>query len=379
MELSEPKDPRTRKNPRTFIPAGGARRGLFFVFRLVQTARVDWKRAGLFLLLSRLVCGVPALQAAQSSRPLVISYLISPEPDSIADYPDEVGSSNMPSSHRWNWRVYDPQSKRDTLFLKLRFVPWNLRWDPLFTQAEFVYGKRIVRVKWRMGERIEEIARIPSDSCLCDFWHDDTGGLHLVTQREVPVNVDGRLFTANVGTRWDYDHALRTWHVAVIDSAAGGHYGECVITARMMRGAKARPIVRVGALLESMRVDPERATKLSDDTHGSKQSVEWLWLPSVRDSMVGLEMGGGFGDSFHGEEPVIWVDRRHGKRKTIYPIGSSGDLSAGQIGFAERRGKLLIASEYNGGYPAVFDMTTGIALLRVSQNSARAVWVPAPR
>ena len=77
-------------------------------------------------------------------------------------------------------------------------------------------------------------------------------------------------------------------------------------------------------------------------------------------------------------EPITWVDKRRGLRRTVCPRGGTHDDASGQVAFAQRRGFLLVAAEYSGSFPIVADMRTGRVVFRVSRPSARAVWVPAP-
>lgn len=342
--------------------------------------RVNSRYWGVILVLTCLVWDAHVPQAAPSSSRLVVSYLVSPEPDSIAGDPGEGNPTNIQPAHAWDWRIYDPLTKRDTLFLKLRFFPMNLRWDSLYTIAEFVYGNKIARVRWAMGAQIQELAQVPTDSCLCDFWHDALGGLHLVAQREAPATYEGRPYIANVGTRWDYEQSRGAWRVTEVDSGAGGHYGECYVTAKLRRGAAQVFSWPVAALLDSMGLDLRRARTLSQDTHGNYQADSWLWVPSVVDTTQGLEMGEGEGDFVHAFSPVLWVDRRTNRRRTIYPVQwPTAAASGNQVCFMERVGMVLVAGEFDGANPVVADMKTGRTLLKITQNSARAVWVPAPR
>lgn len=306
----------------------------------------------------------------------VVSYLVSAGPDSDAWAPSEEGPNAVMPPHPWEWRIYDPLSGSDRLFLKLRSFPVGIRWDSTFASAEFILGKRIARVRWKMGEPVQELADLPSDSSLCDFWMDASGGWHVVTQREVEKSLpDGRQYVANVGTRWDLPRSSARWHAAVVDSQAGGHYGECYVTPRLQDGSPPPKTIRVGSLVYGMSLDHLRVSVLSQKSY-DEGGEEWVWVASSTDSTLGLEMGAGFGDSYHALEPVIWVDRRRSRRTEVYPSGRS---DSGQVAFEERKGLVLIVSEYDGGYPVVADMRSGQVLFRVDRASARAVWVPIPR
>jgi hypothetical protein len=129
-----------------------------------------------------------------------------------------------------------------------------------------------------------------------------------------------------------------------------------------------------------MGFDLRRATTMSQDTHGNDQAESWVWVPSIIDTSKGLEMAMVEADGVHAASPVLWIDRRSHRRRVVYPLKWPSDAASGsQICFMERGGKVLIASEFEGANPVVADMGTGRTLFKVMQNSARAVWVPAPR
>lgn len=310
----------------------------------------------------------------------VISYLVSADADSNDWTPLEAGPINVMPRHRWEWRIYDPFRGSDRLLLSLPSFPWGIRWDSSYAAVEFVVGDRIARARWAYGTRVELVARLPSDSSLCDFWRDDAGGWHVVTQREALQHLpDGRALAAYIGTRWDQTGPTGTWRAAVVDSQAAGHYGECYVTPRLEQGA-ARPfVIKVDDLLGAMSLDPRRVTVLPRDSLATRTADDWIWIPSEADTTVGLEMGAAQGDSYHALEPVVWVDHARDRRLMVYPPGSSGNQSLGQIAFEEYRGMALIVSEYEGGYPLVVDMHSGKTLFKTDLRSARAVWVSAPR
>jgi hypothetical protein len=280
----------------------------------------------------------------------------------------------MPA-YNWEWRIFDPSTGRDELYLRLPSYPLLIRWDPSFASVEFLLRDRIVRTEWMFGSRIQDQVGLPADSCLCDFWFaDDTW--HVVTQEEVPtVWPDGRAAVAQLGKRWDLEASTRAWHVAAVDSQAGGHYGECFVTRQLERGAPRPAAIRMQSFVDSMSLGTGRVRHLSDDTHGAKDADEWIWLPSEADTTVGLELAAGEGDSYHAFEPVEWVDRRHGHRRAVYPIGINSKFGS-QLGLRERRGLVLMTSEYDGAHPRLIDLRTGKILLQIDRTSGGGVWLP---
>jgi hypothetical protein len=254
-----------------------------------------------------------------------------------------------------------------------------VRWDPAFRFVEYVVGNRIQRTPWRLGARPEDQVRLPMDSCLCDFWSDRTGRWHVFTQRQVEEHpAPGYINHREFATRWDQE-APGTWRAAVQDSA-GSHYGGCIEWTRLAEGTERPPDVMLRDLLDSMRIEFHRVSPLREiPAHDDEDSGVLVWVASSLDPAIGLEVITQTGDSDHAMEPVVWVDRRRGQRKTVCARGGTHDDAFGQVAFSERHGFLLVTAEYSGSYPIVADMRKGSVVFRVNRPSARAVWVPAPQ
>lgn len=306
----------------------------------------------------------------------MISYFLNSSNDSTEWSLWGDGPWPLMPAHAWEWRIYDPSTGRDQLFRRLPSYPILVSWDSSYSAVELILRDRIVRTPWAFSAAVDEQAALPADTCLCDFWAAG-GTWHVVTQEDIPTHLpDGRAWTAQVGKRWDLDPSTKEWHVAVIDSQAGGHYGECYVTPTLREGALPAKSIPLGSLVSLMSLDPRRTRKLSEDTHGSNQAEEWIWMPSEVDSTLGLELAAGFGDSYHAFEPVEWVDRQHERRRTVYPIGTNSKVGSWQLGLGERNGKVLITSEYDGNNPRLVDLRTGKIVFQVKRGGAGAVWVP---
>ena len=301
-----------------------------------------------------------ALAVSAELRP-VVSYLVSATRDPKAWMPDEPGNPFRVPPHPWNWRIFDPASGRDTLFLTLPSFPLLMRWDPQFAYVEFILGDRAERVPWALGGKMVETAVLPVDSAYCDFWADSMGQFHLLTCGIESVR------------SWDRARSGR-WHLAAVDSPAT----EFCIPANPSRAGQRPSIVTVTSLLDSMRIESHWNVRLQSPCAGVPQA-HCAWVPSGSDTTIGIEVWYDYGDSFHAMEPVFWVDRAHGRHKEVYGVGQSHDETAGQLAFAERRDFLLVVAEYSGAYPAVVDMRSGDVVFRTDEYSGRAVWVPPPR
>ncbi|HET7226410.1 MAG TPA: hypothetical protein VFK69_11925 [Candidatus Eisenbacteria bacterium] len=134
------------------------------------------------------------------------------------------------------------------------------------------------------------------------------------------------------------------------------------------------------ALLDAMRIEHHRTSESVPISHGDSSNAEYLvTIPVVCEAGRHLLVAGSMGDSDHAQEPVVWVDEAHDRRKTIYPVGASHDAEMGQIAFAERDCMLLVTAEYSGAFGRVIDMRDGHLVRKLPDNSFAAVWIPAPR
>ena len=102
---------------------------------------------------------IPAAVLTPSPR-YVVSYLISVAGDSTAEVPEEAFPDRRLPPHPWQWRIFDPFSGRDTLFLALPSFPTRLRWDA---------GFRAVNTPWQIGSSAShgESGRGPRNRCGC--------------------------------------------------------------------------------------------------------------------------------------------------------------------------------------------------------------------
>jgi len=309
-----------------------------------------------------------------SPRP-ILSYLLFAGNGAPRDIPGDGIPSRKAVPEPWEWRLFDPATRRDTLFMTFDVFPAHMRWDPPFREVEFLLGDRVMRGPWRSGAAMIEQVRLPSDSSMCDFWESRPGVWHATYQETFRTEAaEGYSYELNVATRWD--HAKAAWVAAVVDTG-GDNYGGCLTSERLDEDAPRPPRIEIQAMLDSMRIGSYQDSALSipvgEDSHNYDGFV---WIPLREDRSMGLEMGAGTGDTYHAFAPVTWVDRVHSRRATVYAPGQAGLFD--QIGFAVRGDFVLIASESEGEHPSIVDLTNGKTVMRVDGPSARAVWVPAP-
>src|SRR5437867_5451149 len=118
---------------------------------------------------------VPEQQRASAdsrSPRYVVVYLVSAADDSAAEVEEEAFPDRRHPTHSWHWRVFDPASGRDTLFMALQSFPTRVRWDPALRFVEYAVSNCIERGAWGVGARPVGQARLALDSGLCAFWSD---------------------------------------------------------------------------------------------------------------------------------------------------------------------------------------------------------------
>ena len=307
-----------------------------------------------------------------SPRPILSYLLFAGNGDPQSD-PTDIMPSLKAVPERWEWRLFDPASRRDTLFMTFDVFPVHMRWDPAFREVEFLLGDHVMRGPWRSGATMIEQVRLPSDSSVCDFWESRPGVWHATIQETFRTEAaEGYSYELNVATRWD--HAKAAWVAAVVDTG-GDQYGSCFTSERLDQDAPHPPRIEIHAMLDSMRIGSYQDSALSipvgEDCHNCDGFV---WIPLREDRSMGLEMGSGMGDTYHAFAPVTWVDRANSQRAVVYAAAGVDD----QIAFGVRGDFLLIATEFEGKHPSIIDLRNGKTVMRVDGPSARAVWVPAP-
>jgi hypothetical protein len=322
----------------------------------------------------------PACAGGPRQRHFVVSYLVCASSDSTAYAPFEGIPSTAVDRYPWQWRIYDPVNKRDTLFLVLPAFPTCTRWDSTCAKVQYILDDHIEQADWRFGASRQKLASLPQDSSVCDFWFDPSGGLHVLTQREIPQPAPpGYASSINVATRWDMTERGQ-WHVAIVDTG-GDSYGGCFSSERLESGAPRVGVVSNADLLEQMGIgshrwvnSPKTQTEGEDD-----QGDWWIRVQSDYDSSIVLELLASEGDFVHAHEPVYWLRPEGDARKELYGRGESHNDALGQLAFGEREGYVLVVSEFSGAFPAVADLRSGDVVFRENRLSARGVWVSAPR
>lgn len=322
--------------------------------------------AVLCVLYAQTATSAPSREAAPRA---VVSYL------TVANVP-EWTEDLLGDSSACSWRIYDPSTGRDTLFLGLHAAPMPIRWDPEFRQVRFAAAGAIWQAEWRLGAPTERLAPLPPSGGFCDFWRDSsTGVLHAVTSHEPDP------MQPAVSRVWTWSEARGIWSVVATDSSQC-KYGGCSCIDPVLRPFHTQPQVELEDLMDSMRIEhhPWRdiRVKRSFEPDAPEEDDDGPVLVPLACGPGELEVRVSTGDTEHAMEPLVLVDQRRRLRRPIYEQGASHDLDGGQIAFSEYRCLLLVTAELSGAYGRLIDLRTGHTMRRLPGSSAAAVWVPAP-
>lgn len=329
----------------------------------------------LAVLLAVVAATLPVFAAAipdQPERAWVVSYLCR-LPTDIRRWPAEPGEDSVACE----WRVYDPAEGQDVLFLRLPGTPSHISWTPAFRAVEFQVGDRLMRCEWRIGARPVELSRLPSLPAFTGLWTDSSGSRRFA-EGVVPIKSEQRganTFEFCATILWEQRSGERAWQKVASDTTICDGLPE-----RVRRAAERFPRARshrLATLIDSMRIGyyAHMCLKGCDGDAGEIEQTVFI-LPQPADTL-GLEVGFTFGDSEHAMAPLVHVNRRTGRRRTIYPRGAAGLFD--QIGFRERGRFLLAGTEYEGSHWRVVDLSAGKRRFLGPKGSTAAVWVLAPK
>ncbi len=222
-------------------------------------------------------------------------------------------------SRSHEWRLFDPLSHVDTLFLALPDGFEGVRWDTAFKNAYFSSGDSSCRVEWRLGAGPKRIPAMPSEGD-----SGSSGDIAVVTSEDLE------------SAAW-----YETWESRII------------------------PFDTSSATL----------SKLDGPGYSSDQ---WFFLPTLAASSRGVafQLSGSLApehDWVGVVGPLYFVDLRRRLKAKIRDTENEGIMRSL---FAEECGVLLIPGA--SGNPRLID-STGRELHEPPWNSEGALWVPRPR
>jgi hypothetical protein len=303
----------------------------------------------------------------------VLSYLVS-----ASDSPDLWGPDPPLDPTPYDWRIYDPESRRDFSFLRLAGAPSHIRWDNSFRSVEFKVGRDVFRAPWGRGAKRVVLFQLPVDSTICEFWwNEQDSSWNYTSDRHIGDLVrHGDTFFISSAEVWKKMDRGAHWTLVKRDSC---WEVSCGCVSKWLPAQRADSPITLRALQESMEIGHHPYRVLKPAAGGWDSGEESLVTVAVQGIPGGrLEFMEGFGDSDHAKLPMVYVNPILGIRRTISAEETMLDLDIGQIGFQQEGPYLLVAGEYIGANARVVDLRTGKIRFRAPSQARWSVWAPWP-
>jgi hypothetical protein len=311
----------------------------------------------------------PAPSAAER-RDDVVTYFLFPYQGSVKQ------------SHQW--RLFDPVTNRDTLFLSLPGGFDGVRWDSMLDRVWFSSGDSLYTVEWRLGAIPRLISRLPAGQR--EWWFDPvTDGWQALRTYESSDKSDPDIDLYN-GELWQRPRRdtmwrrVRTGPVCWIRGTDDEHWewanGDYVgrDTGVVMLADLASDAWKCAWSAKTACFDTSTFIVTPDDGR-PRSDGQWNYLPLRAHPRKGI--------AFERSGPLVPEHQWMGVLAPFYLVDlddrSKKDLTDGGHGIlrslvAERNGFLLSPGV---GNLRVFD-TTGNRVCSTPWNSEGAVWVRRP-
>lgn len=313
------------------------------------------------LLFSQACLGSGAAHAAARHCEHALSYIVMPR------------QGHEP----WDWRVFDPTTRRDTLFLRLRQAPGRARWDTTLAHVTYEMGDSIYRADWKLGAVPRPILCLPKLPGRCDWWFNPdslrwqllecfervSGGDTLIRRSRLwQCSRDGHLWrsiAADSSAELDEEGAESEWPLAMAPFA---RHEATVTEEDLSRNQLPEALPGVGH-----EVDPPPGEKPFD-------VGPWWFIPSQGSTKRGIVLPVAFDIATFAGRPIYLVDLDRHAYRVIY--GKAHDTDRGMLPVtAQEQCGFLAVTDYVT--LTVFDIETGTRLIECPIEDA--VWVQPPR
>ena len=279
------------------------------------------------------------------------------------------------SGGKIQWRVYDPASGSDALFLTVEGVPSEMLWDTSLSRVDFLVGRKLHRAPWRARSRDRIVATFPEKPEACDWWFNpDSLCWQFVTQR-VDLHIPARLYPDASACRyelWQSSRDGQLWHVVRSDTTALD-MEDCGLSEGVSSLIRREPTVTrdefAPPLSEILREDDHR---FPPDSTTDSTGWERLYVPLASVPGVGVEMFYFWGRSDWAVAGPAWlVNASTDSRWSLCRARSESDPHCFLM-IWEICGLLLVD---DCGHPArIVDARTGRDSAILS-GSATSIWV----
>lgn len=320
---------------------------------------------GLVVCLSLSSPTIAAESATQSRR--VITYFID--------------SRDVNGADVTQWRIFDPKTRSDTLFATIS--AHSVYWDTAETNAEYLSGNELFRVRWEMGAQPWPVLLLP-DYDFVDWWFNDQSRCWQAMKVKAVGQTQSRnaqLIQPCRAELWQSDRDGASWRLASAETT------ECDDSHTYWRGWRASdpPGTHRSAstglrqLEDAMTVDAwgGKPESIPPPRGESANSSNWYYIPCR--SLPGRGMAYRISRRATGTTtfmaPFYLLDRSKGTQQLLETPTIYRDQSLWRIGMEEHDGFLLVS----GIRTYVFDLHTGEQILSQPNASVRhAVWIKPP-
>ena len=290
------------------------------------------------------------------------------------------------------WHIYQPATRQDLFFLKLPRIPEDIFWDQNFENVYYRIKESIYELQWKLGAHPRELSRIPPGIgwTVSEIWIDSSTSrlrfsnfVFLPDRNVVRTTENGqeKVYFVYEGARLDATRSANWGTPAVVtiyESPIGsedwevlkrlpdcGETNACGFAMREFLQKEPQSSVSLRDVLESMRIGYRL-----HDSEIAAQEGEVVYLPSKSVSGRGLKMTIVYGDTEHGNPPLIYASEDGMIDRIIISKGPDSWC----CDFEEHGHLVLLGGEYRMQNAKLIDMRSGNIVYEFPQGSRYAVW-----
>lgn len=296
---------------------------------------------------------------------------------------DRALSYERQTTHGFEWRIFDPLSRADTLFLTLAAPPSSVFWDSSLTHISFQIRDTVYSADWKLGAHPRPVMRFPNSPAACVWWFNpDSARWQLLTKSKyVPRRLPGGSTDQGCSSElWQSSKDGMRWHMLLIDTTECS-MEDCGISDGNLPRARHSPSVSSEELQASLELDEgsPRASPVYPDTIDTDSDIERFFAPSASDTTRGIEYGFAWAstEGAQARVPIYLVDRAKGTRQALCGPGANDQYGQEPAILREVCGLVLIYCGFDP--PRLVDLATGRDLVLPASAPNSMMWSPALR
>jgi len=261
------------------------------------------------------------------------------------------------------WRVYDPESRRDTLFLIVESVPSEMVWDTSLTRVDFLVGRTLHRAPWRAGSKDRIVARFPEKPEACAWWFNPDSACWQFTTKRADLHIPARQYpnaSACQSDLWQSSRDGQRWHFIMSDTTVYD-MDECGLSEGLSSLIRTEPKVALEDFAPPLSESSgEDAHSFPPDSMADSTGWERLYVPLASVPGLGVEMFNYWASTEWSVAGPAWLVSASTGTRRVLCAAPSGPYSVGEhcsLMITEACGLLLV--EYCSDPARVVDGRTG--------------------